>query len=72
MTTSKGGVTKGTVNNPRGANQYAKGKGQGEKDSRLYLRISEEDKQLLKEAAQKEGMTLSNWLLSVVIEAASS
>jgi hypothetical protein len=71
MDTRRRGATKGTVNNPLGANQYATGKGQGEKDSRLYLRISEENKQLLKEAAQREGMTLSNWLLSVAIEAAS-
>jgi integrase/recombinase XerD len=54
-----------------GTNQYAVGKGQGEKDSQLTVRISSEDKQLLKEAAQKQGMTLSNWLLSVAIEAAS-
>jgi hypothetical protein len=71
MDTRRRGVPKGTVNNPLGTNQYAPSKGQGEKDSRLYLRISQENKQLLKEAAQREGMTLSNWLLSVAIEAAS-
>ncbi len=65
-------MSKRTTNNPKGANQYADGKGQGEKDSRLYLRISEQDKELLKEAAQKQGMTLSNWLLSVAIEEAMS
>lgn len=70
MTTKKRGASKGIVNNPKGANQYAPGKGLGEKNSALYLRISESDKQKLKEAAQKNKMTLSNWLLSVALEAA--
>lgn len=72
MDTFRRGVPKGTVNNPLGTNQYALRKGEGQKDSRLYLRLSEADKQLLKEAAQKQGMTLSSWLLSVAREAASS
>ena len=71
MSSSKRGIKKGTVNNPQGANQYASGKGQGQKNSGLYLRISETDKEKLKEAAEKQGMTLSNWLLSMAIEAAS-
>ena len=72
MATGKPGVSKGTINNPKGANQYARGKGQGKKNSRLELRLSEDDKHLLKEAAQKEGMTLAGWLLSVAKEAASA
>lgn len=72
MTTKKRGVKKGTVNNPSGANQYAVGKGQGEKNSALYLRVSESDKRLLKEAAEKKGMSLSGWMLQVVLEAASN
>ncbi len=72
MVKSKRGVKKGTVNNPLGTNQYVSSKGQGEKNSGLYLRISEADKQLLKEAAHRRGMTLSGWLLSVALEAASS
>ncbi len=71
MAKKKCGVKKGTVNNPKGANQYGSGKGQGEKNSGLYLRISETDKQLLKEAARKRGMTLSGWLLSLAKEAAA-
>ena len=69
-TNNKHGASKGIVNNPRGANQYAPGKGLGEKNSALYLRISESDKQKLKEAAQKNKMSLSNWLLTVALEAA--
>ncbi len=72
MTTTKRGVKKGTVNNPLGANQYAAGKGYGEKNSALYLRVSESDKRRLKEAAQKKGMSLSSWLLEVALEAAST
>ena len=72
MTTSKGGVPKGTVNNPKGANQYAAGKGQGEKDSALYMRISAGDKRILQEAARKKGVSLSSWLLEVALEAASA
>ena len=72
MAGGKPGVPKGTVNNPLGKNQFAAGKGQGEKNSGLYLRISKADKQLLKEAAEKQGMTLSNWLLSLAIEAAQT
>ncbi len=72
MTTSKGGAPKGTVNNPLGVNQYAAGKGQGEKNSSLCLRVSESDKHLLKEVAQKKGMSLSSWILEVVLEAASA
>ena len=72
MAGKKRGVPKGTVNNPRGANQYASGKGQGKKNSGLYLRVSEEEKQFLKKAAQKQGMTLAGWLLSVAKEAAQA
>ena len=72
MDTRRRGVPKGTVNNPLGTNQYAARAGQGEKDSRLYLRISDAEKQKLKEAALKQGMTLSSWLLSVAMEAADA
>ena len=70
MTTQKGGVPKGTVNNLEGANQYAPRKGLGEKNSRLYLRLSESDKRKLKAAAKKKGMTLTSWLLEIALEAA--
>lgn len=69
MTSSKRGVPKGTVNNPRGANQYVSGKGQGEKDARLQLVLSAADKRILKETAQKKGMSLSTWLVELALEA---
>jgi predicted HicB family RNase H-like nuclease len=69
MADGKRGVPKGTVNNPMGANQYAAIKGAGEKGDRVELRLSTEDKRLLKEAAQKNGMSLSSWILSVVLDA---
>jgi hypothetical protein len=70
MAKGKGGVPKGTVNNPKGANQYASGKGEGQKDARVMVVLSPQDKLRLKEAAQKQGMSLSSWLLSVALEAA--
>lgn len=70
MTKSKGGVPKGTVNNPKGTNQYAAGKGEGQKEARVMVVLSPQDKFRLKEAAQKQGMSLSSWLLSVALEAA--
>lgn len=72
MANSKRGVSKGTVNNPLGINQYAPGKGKGEKDSRVELRLSASNKRLLKEIAQKKGMSLSGWILEVVLEAANN
>ena len=72
MAKGKGGVPKGTVNNPRGVNQYAPGKGQGQKDARVMVVLSSQDKLRLKEAAQKKGMSLSSWLLEVALEAASA
>jgi predicted HicB family RNase H-like nuclease len=72
MANSKQGVPKKIVRNPLGVNQYAPGKGKGEKDSRVELRLSAADKRCLKEAAQKKGMSLSSWILEVVIEAANN
>ena len=69
MTKSKGGVPKGTVNNPKGTNQYAAGKGEGQKDARVMVVLSPQDKLILKEAAQEQGMSLSSWLLEVALEA---
>ncbi len=72
MTKGKPGVPKGTVNNPKGSNQYASGKGQGQKDARVMVVLSPQDKLLLKEAAQKKGMSLSSWVLEAALEAASA
>ena len=72
MASGKRGVPKGIVNNPKGSNQYALGKGQGDKDARLQLVLSAADKRILKEAAQKQGMSLSSWLVAVAKEAAAS
>jgi hypothetical protein len=71
MASGKRGVSKGTVNNPKGANQYVSGKGQGEKDARLQLVLSAAEKRLLKEAAQKKGISLSSWLVELALEAVS-
>jgi predicted HicB family RNase H-like nuclease len=72
MAKGKPGVPKGTVNNPKGSNQYAAGKGEGQKEARVMVVLSPQDKLRLKEAAQKQGMSLSSWLLSVALEAAAS
>ena len=71
MASGKRGVSKGTINNPKGANQYVSAKGQGEKDARLQLVLSAADKRILKEAAQKKGISLSNWLVELALEAVS-
>ncbi len=71
MTNARCGVPKGKNNNPKGANQYAPGKGLGEKDSRVEVRLSAEQKRILKEAAQKEGMSLSSWMLEAALKAVS-
>jgi hypothetical protein len=72
MTNGRRGVSKGTVNNPKGANQYVSEKGQGQKDHRIQLLLSAQDKGILKEAAEKNGMSLSSWLLNLALEAASN
>ena len=72
MANGKRGVSSGTINNPKGANQYASGKGQGYKDTRVQILLSAQDKSLLKEAANKKGMSLSSWLLEVAREAAQA
>ena len=72
MANGRRGVPKGTVNNPKGANQYVSAKGQGEVDSRIEVRLSAEHKRILKEAAQKEGMSLSRWIVEIGLKAAKS
>ncbi len=72
MADGKPGAPKGAVNNPKGKNQYASGKGQGVIDSRVEIRLSAEHKRILKEAAQKEGMSLSRWIVEVGLKAAKS
>lgn len=61
---------KGKAHNTRGVNQYAAGKGLGKKDSALYIKISSHDKEKLKEAAERQGVNLTSWLLSVALKAA--
>ena len=72
MANGKRGVPKGTVNNPKGINQFSSGKLKKEKDARLEIVLPLADKILLKETAQKKGMSLSSWLLEVAKEAASA
>ena len=72
MANGRRGVPKGTVNNPKGANQYAAGRGGGQKDTRIQLLLSADDKNLLKEVAQTKGMSLSSWILEVALEAAQT
>ena len=72
MADGKPGAPKGAVNNPKGKNQYANGKGQGEIDSRIQVRLSAEHKRLFKEAAEKEGMSLSRWIVKAALKAAES
>ena len=72
MTTRKGGPPKGKANNPKGINQYGSGKNAGDKNAQLTVRLSFADKQKLKEAARKKGMTLSSWLLEIALEAANA
>ena len=72
MTNGRRGVPKGTVNNPKGANQYVSAKGQGEKDSRVEVRLSAEHKRIFKEAAEKEGISLSSWMVKAALKTVKS
>lgn len=72
MIKGKGGPPKGTVNNPKGINQFSSGKLKKEKDARLEIVLPLADKILLKEIAQKKGVSLSSWILEVMREAASA
>ena len=70
MVTKKQTKRKRPPNNPWGINQYAAGKGLGEKDAAFYMRLKSTDKEKLKEAAKKRGMNLTSWLIAVALEAA--
>ena len=70
MVNGKRGIPKGVTNNPKGINQYGAGKGTGEKDSRIQLVLSAEEKLVLKEVAQMSGMSLSSWIVEAALEAA--
>ncbi len=72
MANGKPGAPKGTVNNPKGKNQYVSEKGLGEKDSRIQLVLSAEHKRIFKEAAKKQGMSLSSWMVEAALKAAES
>ncbi|WP_144865034.1 hypothetical protein [Hyella patelloides] len=72
MVTKKQDKPKRKPNNPTGKNQYAAGKGLGEKNDSFLLRLSSKDKQKFKKAANKKEMNLTNWLISVASEAAES
>ncbi len=66
------GTPKGEIRNPLGKNQYAAAQGLGENDARIHISLSSEQKRLFKEAAQKEGMSLSKWMVKVALKAAKS
>ena len=70
MATKKQEKAKRKPNNPRGVNQYAAGKGLGQKDAAFYMKLSSKDKEKFKEAAKKRGMNLTSWLIAVALEAA--
>lgn len=70
MVTKKQEKPKQEPNNPWGINQYAAGKGLGEKDAAFYMRLKSTDKEKFKEAAKKRGMNLTSWLIAVALEAA--
>ena len=69
---SEQAIDKFKTNNPQGVNQYAGGKGLGRKDSSLYMRISSSNKRKLQEAARKQNMSLTDWLISLGLQAAES
>lgn len=54
-------MTSKKVRNSKGINQYASGAGQGSRTKRMGLRISEELDAAIRDAAEKEGITLTEW-----------
>ncbi len=70
MATKKQIKAKRKPNNPRGVNQYAAGKGLGQKDAAFYMKLKSKDKEKFKKAAKKRGMNLTSWLIAVALEAA--
>ena len=72
MAKDRRGVPKGTVHNPKGVNQYSAGKGTGQKDTRIQLLVSTDEKNRLKEVARAKGMSLSSWIVELALEAAQT
>ena len=72
MADGKPSAPKRRANNPKGKNQYVSEKGLGEKNARLQIVLSAEHKRILKEAAQKKGVSLSSWMVELALKAASS
>ena len=70
MATKQLGKPKQKPNNPTGKNQYAAGKGLGQKNDSFFLRLSRKDKEKFRKAAKKKGMNLTSWLIAVASAAA--
>ena len=70
MATAKQNRPKRKPGNPTGKNQYAAGKGLGEKNDSFLFKLSSKNKQRFRAAAEKRGMNLTNWLTEVASRAA--
>ena len=58
-----------TSNNKLGINQYApQGRGTGENDELLGFRLPSDLKAAIKQAAQAQGVSLSDWMKDAVIQ----
>ncbi|MCA2655933.1 YlcI/YnfO family protein [Microcystis sp. M061S2] len=68
MTEKKRGAPKGHVGNPLGKNQYVDCKGLGTRTSIITIRVPDELKEKMKEAAQNEQLTLSEWVMRVLVD----
>lgn len=54
-------MTSKRVRNSKGINQYASGVGQGSRTKQIGLRISEELDAAIRDAAEEEGVSLTEW-----------
>lgn len=62
-------TTEITSNNKLGVNQYApQGRGTGENDELLGFRLPSDLKAAIKQAAQAQGVSLSDWIKDAAIQ----
>ena len=60
------GQPSGFVGNPSGKNQYVEKRGEGKRKERLLLRVTPEFKEKIRQAAQQDNQSMTEWLEKVV------
>ena len=60
------GQTSGFIGNPSGKNQYVEKRGEGKRTERLLLRVTPVFKEKVRQAAQQDNQSMTEWLEKVV------